>query len=105
MPIAGLDVPVVAGENCVAGSGCEIEDLESCVVRGGEEFGIAGSPGQVPDCIVMGIVDCFDVVEVWSPVFHITSLSAGNQPFVAMRPGQRCDTCLDLIVMRLLLSR
>lgn len=101
MPVAGLDVPVVAGENRVAGSGCEIEDLEGCVVGGREEFGIAGSPGQVPDCIVVSIVDCFDVVEVWSPVFNVASLSTRNQPFVAMRPGQRCDTCLDLIVMRL----
>jgi hypothetical protein len=50
---------------------------------------------------VVSIVDCFDVVEVWSPVFNVASLSTRNQPFVAMRPGQRCDTCLDLIVMRL----
>jgi hypothetical protein len=78
VPIAGFDVPVVAGENGVAGSGCEIEDLEGSVVGGGEEFGISGCPGQVPDCIVMCVVDGFDVVEVWSPVFDVASLSARN---------------------------
>lgn len=104
MPIAGLDVPVVTGENGVAGSGCEIKDLECCVVGSREEFGIAWCPGQISHCVVMGIVDRFDVVEVWSPVFDVASLSARDQPFVAMRPGKRCDTCLDLIVMRLFLS-
>lgn len=104
MPIAGLDVPVVTGENGVAGSGCEIEDLEGCVVGGREEFGIAWCPGQISDCVVVGIVDCFNVVEVWSPVFDVASLSARDQPFVAMRPGERCDTRLDLIVMRLFSS-
>lgn len=78
MPVARLDVPIMARENGVAGSGGEIEDLEGGVVGGGQEFGVARCPGQVPDGIVVCIVDCFDVVEVWSPVFHVASLSTRN---------------------------
>lgn len=78
MPIAGLHVPVVAGEHCVAGARGEIEDLEGSIVGRGEEFRIARSPGEIANSIVVRVVNRFNVVEIRSPVFNVASLSTGD---------------------------
>ena len=84
MPVAGFHIPVVTGQYGIAGTRGEIENLEGRVVGGREEFGVAWSPGKVANRVVVCIVDCFDVVKVWAPIFNVTSLSTRNEPFLTM---------------------
>lgn len=101
MPVARLHIPVVSGQNGVAGAGGEVEDFQSGVVGGREEFAIAWGPGKISNGIVVCVVNCLNIVEVWPPVFDITSLPTRDQPILAMRPAERCHACLNLIIMGL----
>lgn len=74
----------MAGEDSVAGARCEVEDFEGGVVGGGEEFCVAWGPAEVADGVVVRIVNCFDVVEIRSPVLDVALLSARDQPFLTM---------------------
>lgn len=101
VPIARFDIPVVASQNGIRSSRGEIEDLQRGVIRRGEEFCVAGRPCEIADCIVMRIINRFDVVEVRTPIFDISLLSSRNQPVVTVGPRYRGDTRLQLVVVGL----
>jgi hypothetical protein len=101
MPIARFSVPSVTRQRSLSHSGSEIENLESCVIGGREEFGIVGAPGEVPDSVVMRIIHSLDVIKIRPPVFYIAFLAARNEPIMAVRPSRRSNTRLVLIVMSL----
>lgn len=101
MPVARFGVPSVTCQRSLTHASGEVEDLEGCIIGGGEEFGIVGAPGKIPDGIVVGVVHGFDVIKIRPPVFDITLLAARNEPVMAVRPSCRCNTCLVLIIMSL----
>ena len=86
MPITRLDVPVVAGQRCVAGHCREIPNLQGRVIRCRRKLGIAGRPRKIPYRVMMPVLDCLDVVKIRPPVFDITLLPTGDQPVMTMRP-------------------
>lgn len=78
MPVARLDIPVVARERRVGDSGGEVEDLQRRVVGRGQELGVTGRPGEVANGVVVRVVDGLDVVEVGPPVLDVAFLAAGD---------------------------
>lgn len=101
MPIARFCIPAVARQHQFAHAGGEVEDLQCRVVRGRDEFRIAWTPRQIPDGVVVGVVDGFDVVEVGPPVLNVSLLTAGYQPVMAVGPHSGRYASLVLIIMSL----
>lgn len=76
VPVARLHVPIMASQNRVASSSCEIEYFQRGIVRCRQKLGIAGTPCQISDGIVMRVINRLDIIEVGTPIFDIALLSA-----------------------------
>lgn len=84
VPIARFYIPVMAGENRVAHAGCKVKYFQRRIIRCGQEFSVTGRPCQVPDRVVVCVIDSLYVVEIRTPVFDVSFLPSRYQPVVVM---------------------